>query len=59
MRVTHNAFICYDTISRAKNWRILKHTAFFQEMLQKVILERKKQMFLFKMVCQYAQEAFL
>ena len=35
IRVAHNAFSCYDTISRGTVRRILKKYGVFQEMLQK------------------------
>ena len=60
IRVAHKAFSCYDTVSRGTVRRILKKYDFFlKEMLQKRQFEEEKQVFSFKMVCQYAQEAFL
>ena len=35
IRVAHNAFSCYETISRGTIRRILKNMEFFQKMLQK------------------------
>ena len=43
IRVAHNAFSCYDTISRDTVRRIFKNLMFFQEMMQKSKFEEEKQ----------------
>ena len=42
IRVTQNAFSCYDTISRGKIRRLLKNMVVSHEILQKVSLEEKQ-----------------
>ena len=59
IRVAHNAFSCYDTISRGTVRRILKKIWRFFKKCCKIQFEEEKQVFSFKMVYQYAQEAVL
>ena len=60
IRVAHNAFSCYDTISRGTVRRIhKKYGVFSRNAAKKVSLKNKSKCFFFKMVYQYAQEAVL
>ena len=60
LTVAHNAFSCYDTISRGTVRRILKqYGVFSKNAAKKVKFEEEKQVFPFQMVYQYAQKAIL
>ena len=58
IRVPHNAFSCNDTISRGTVRRILQKYGVSRN-AAKSQFEEEKQVFSFKMVFQYAQQAVL
>ena len=59
IRAVHNAFSCYDTISRGTVRRILEKYGLFLRNAAKSQFEEEKQVFSFKTGYQYAQEAVL